>query len=380
MYWIAFAVAAEDPEQLVERAWSADTVRLAEEARLEAAALDRPTLSEPDFRPVFRDVGSRTETPSTRLRLRQGLEPIGSLRAERLAREAEVRADLAELELERLEVRREVLELWDQARVATVRKDLLAREAELQARRLGVARLRVEAGLKDADQAADALLERAEIQMRSAEATRTREEALAGLTSRVGEVDLPEELELVALESALRAELPVRPAPGAGWLDARVEAAQAELRAEKAARRTVVDWVQGDVTLEEGKQPAFGFGLSIPLPSARFFGGDVKRVAAEVSALQRAREAYRTASERDLAAAEARFSAAVAAVEASRASLDALAADLPAFHVALTPDDQLDVDARVLDLQRRHLDLIEDGFALRRDAEALRLAARSAVE
>lgn len=379
MFWIAAAFAADDPEALVERAWAADPERIAREARLEAEALDRPALPEPDFRPVLKNVGSRTEPLGASLRLRQGIEPLGGLRTERRALAASVEAGRAELAVERLSVRAEVLDAWDTVRIGRVREALLDQVATLQEERLGISTLRVEAGLPDQDEAAKAALERAQARVQAAEVSLERGQALATLHALVGTVDVGV-VTLESLEAEVVGSLTVTTAPVSTWLDARVRAAEQALSAERAQRRSLIRWVEGGVDVAPDEAPEVSLRVSMPLPSFRFLDGEVQRASAELEGVRRARTALEQANARVLEAEQARYRAGSEAVQRSRAALDEAASVLEPLLEAVSPADRLDLQARLLDLRERHLDVLSEALQARRRLESARLAVRSTGE
>lgn len=376
--WASLALAAEPltADAAVERAWQAHPDRVALEARLDVAGLERSRPREMQFRPSIRDLGG-LDDPSTRWRFRQPLEPPGSLRAERRARQGALDAERVALRMLRVEVRREVLEAWDDALVQRARAALLTEMVALHEERERLARLRLDEGLPVAKDVIDAALERAEAEARLLEAEQRLSAALATLADRTGAED-------VALPDASLADLVRAPLPdvvgATDPLSAAVEHARLELAAEKAARRPFFEWVQADVEFAPDRGPEFGVAAAIDLPLWRHLDGGVASARATVEHLERQQADTAGDFDRELSRTEKVWTAAVERLQTATAAGARASSVVEELLDQITPDEALAVRAEALDLQRRTIDLAETALGHRRLAEAVRLAGHAVVE
>ncbi|MCA9490665.1 MAG: hypothetical protein KC621_12125, partial [Myxococcales bacterium] len=252
----------------------------------------------------------------------------------------------------------------------------LDEEAALQEERLELVRQRVEAGLPEHDEVADALVDLASARQRRAALLLERASRAADLQGLVGEVELP----AGPLDDEVLRPLPPAPSPTTSPADLQVAAAELALRARRAERTPFFDWIQGEVRMRAGDAPAFGLSASIPIPSWRYTDGAVQAAEAEVEV---ARREARLLSERAGAAlerAETVHTSALEAVQASREAVDAARSGIEPLLAPLPPHERLEVRSSVLRLARRHLDVVRDALVARRALERARLAATLPVD
>jgi hypothetical protein len=356
----AFAGPAED---LLADVVANDPVSDVLSARIDADAALRPRPRDALFRPVFRDLGSATREPSISLRLRQPLEPPGSLRAARRELDAERADDHTRARLRAAERRATALETYDAGRVASAERGLLDEELALVERRIDVLRLRLDGGLPVAEDLVDATVDRLELVQRRALADLRVAEAAAWLEEAAGR---PVALDAEGLAAEVMAPLE---APGSRVPSTGLAAAEAALAARRAERRPFVDWVQAELEPRPGERASYGLAANVEIPIWRFLDGEVAAARERVAVERRAMTVQEDRRSREQEAAVAAWIRHRDALLALQAAQDEAAAALDQLRAQVSPDALLDAQAALLEERRRWWSVAERALQARRLAE-----------
>ncbi|MCB9675480.1 MAG: TolC family protein [Alphaproteobacteria bacterium] len=361
-------------DDAVQRAWEAHADALLQAARVdaaEAAVAPERAPEDPQLRGRMENVGSRTDVPQWTLRLRQGFEPLGAIRARVRAAQAGAATEQADLEAVRAEVRAEVAALFDAARVLDAALAQVTAEREACDAWLDVVEKRRKAGVDgpeavlEAQMARVAAVRRGVGVERDLQASRALLGALVGLDE--GDVAVPKGPDLMEWVLA-EAEEP-GDAEGVVRARARLAEAEAEKRVASAERTPWIDWVEGQVVLESGAAPAIGIAAAASLPMFSLTDGAVKAADAEVGARRTALEAEERSDAARHAADRAAFEAASTAVRALSEAIDAMATSLEAERETLRPDRYFELSADLARERQELLEHVHDAAVARRAVE-----------
>lgn len=366
MIWWSLAFAAGG-DALVQDVLSNSAELAVLEARLGADDAVRVRPRETEFRPVVRDLGSATREPSVSLRLRQPLAPPGSLRAARRELEAQGPVERLELYLLAFELRVDTLTAFDEGRIALAERTLLDEQIGLLDQLVSVLELRLNGGLDVADDLADAVVERAELQQRRTWLDLAVRDAEADLTAAAGRA-----ITLVADDLEAEATAPLSDWSPVVANTGGVLEAEAALAARRAERRPFLDWVQAELETNPDERVSYGLAANVEIPFWRFLDGEVTAAKAEVAA-RKQEAAHRAAASRSAAdAASTRWQRHRDALQASRAGWADASAAIDQLADRLAPDALLEVRADLIEQRRRHLKGVEATLAARRAVDFAR--------
>lgn len=386
MNWLCIvsAFSAEvkvDAEGAANLAWMSAVERRVGEHRIaRALAEQRVRPDDPEFRLRAEEVGSKIDPIQWTMRLRQNIEPIGSLRAEGRAGRAGTAAEQAEVSALQAEVVLDALERFDRVRLAALDVELAKQELALHEERLVLTEKRLEAGLLVSDDVIDAGVERMGAIRRVHEAEVGWVRAHSSLALTIGAspddsivVDGPD-LFTFALESLESVEGPAASSDSSvsalsAPLVAQLDEATWERKAVVAAHRPFLSWVQAQVVTEPGKVARWGLSTAIELP---VFSATDGQVAAADALIARRQAELDEAGGRQVgasAAARARMLAAQTGLRQVQEAETVARARMAELVDAVRPDQKLRLEADLIQERRRSLDLVEDVLVARRQLE-----------